>query len=127
MSTAYWCILVGALLPYLCVGIAKARSPYNNRFPRALDRYEGMASRAYGAHQNSFEVFPFFAVAVLAASGGSAQLADHLLNSLTLAWVVSRLAHTGAYLLDQPGARSLLWFLGIALNVVIFTMPAWHR
>jgi uncharacterized MAPEG superfamily protein len=88
MSAAYWCILVGALLPYLNAGIAKARSPYDNRFPRALERYQGMAFRAHGAHQNSFEVFPFFAIAVLVASGGSARLANHILNSLALAWIV---------------------------------------
>ncbi|MGD0634047.1 MAG: MAPEG family protein [Beijerinckiaceae bacterium] len=127
MSTAYWCLLVGALLPYVNAGIAKASSPYDNRFPRALEKYQGMALRAHGAHQNSFEVFPFFAVAVLVASGGSAHVADPLLDSLALAWIVSRLAYTAAYVLDRPTARSLIWFAGMALSLAIFTMPAWHR
>jgi uncharacterized MAPEG superfamily protein len=127
MSTAYWCIFAGALLPYLSVGIAKARGPYNNRFPRALERYKGMALRAHSAHQNGFEAFPFFAAGVLVASGASAHLTDRLLDSLALAWVVSRLIYTAAYLLDQPTARSLVWFVGIALSMAIFTMPVWHR
>ena len=36
MSTAYWCILAAALLPYLLTFVAKSGGPdYNNRNPRA--------------------------------------------------------------------------------------------
>ncbi|HPA01172.1 MAG TPA: circularly permuted type 2 ATP-grasp protein, partial [Chiayiivirga sp.] len=35
MSTAYWCILIAALLPYVWVAIAKSGAPgYNNKDPR---------------------------------------------------------------------------------------------
>jgi uncharacterized MAPEG superfamily protein len=54
-------------------------------------------------------------------------VADPLLDSLALAWIVSRLAYTAAYVLDRPTARSLIWFAGMALSLAIFTMPAWHR
>jgi len=127
MSIAYWCILVGALMPYVNIGIAKTRSPYDNRFPRAHEKYRGLALRAYGAQENSFEAFPFFAIAVLVASGGSAHVIDPLLNSLALAWVVTRLAYTAVYLMDHPTARSLIWFVGVALSIAILTIPAWHR
>ena len=36
MATAYWCILIAALLPYAWVTIAKASGQrYDNRDPRA--------------------------------------------------------------------------------------------
>ena len=36
MPIALWCVLVAAVLPIVCVGIAKAKGPrYDNRNPRA--------------------------------------------------------------------------------------------
>ena len=35
LATAYWCVLISALLPYVWVAIAKASGErYNNRDPR---------------------------------------------------------------------------------------------
>lgn len=82
MSVAYWCVLFAAVLPYLTVGIAKARGRYDNANPRAPDTYEGVALRAHSAHQNGIEALPFFAVAVLVASGASAKAAIPLLDNL---------------------------------------------
>lgn len=127
MSTAYWCVLVAALLPYFTVAIAKVYSPYNNAKPRSPDTYKGLALRAHSAHLNGFEVFPFFAIAVISASGASPVAIDPLLNSLALAWIVARLAYTGAYLLDQASARSLIWIVNLTISVAIFTMPAWRK
>jgi uncharacterized MAPEG superfamily protein len=126
MSTAYWCVLFAAVLPYLTVGVAKALSPYDNANPRAPETYRGVAWRAHSAHQNGFEAFPFFAVGVLVASAGSASAQNPVLNSLAAAWIVVRLAYTAAYLSDRASLRSALWLAGFALTLAIFTMPAWH-
>ncbi|WP_158807092.1 MAPEG family protein [Beijerinckia sp. L45] len=126
MSVAYWCVLVAAILPYLTVGIAKARSSYDNRDPRSPGLYQGLAYRANSAHQNGLETFPFFAVAVVVASGGSAHTAIGVLNTLALTWLALRLVYIAAYLLDWPSLRSLAWIAGLFMTVGIFTLPAWH-
>lgn len=126
MSIAYWCVLAAALLPYATIGLAKRLGSYDNRRPRDPGAYEGVALRANGAHQNGFEVFPFFAVAVIVASGDVAHNAFPLLNIFALVWIALRLCYTAAYLGDQATPRSVLWLAGWVLTVAIFTMPAWH-
>lgn len=123
MSIAYWCILFAAILPYLTVGVAKARSPYDNANPRAPDTYKGVALRAHGAHQNGFEAFAFFAIAVIVAS---AKASVPLLDVLALSWVALRIAYIGAYLGNRPTLRSCVWGVGFLVAIAIFTMPAWH-
>jgi uncharacterized MAPEG superfamily protein len=126
MSIAYWCVLAAAVLPFFTVGIAKGLSPYDNRDPRASGTYKGLAYRAYGAHQNGLETFPFFAIAVLVASGGSAHATIAVLDGLALAWVGLRLAYIAAYLFDRPSLRSVTWVIALFITVGIFTLPAWH-
>jgi uncharacterized MAPEG superfamily protein len=126
MSVAYWCVLAAAILPYLTVGIAKGRSAYNNRDPRLPGTYQGLAYRANSAHQNGLETFPFFAVAVVVASGGSAHVMIGVLDMLALIWVALRLVYVAAYLLDRPSLRSLVWIAGLFMTVGIFTLPVWH-
>jgi uncharacterized MAPEG superfamily protein len=124
MSAAYWCMLAGALLPYVTVGIAKALGTYDNANPRKSENYSGMALRAQSAHYNAFESFPLFAVAVLVASAGSAHLANATLDTLAIAWLVLRLVYIAAYLLDRATARSVIWTAAHVVAIVIFTMPA---
>lgn len=125
MSLAYWCVLVAAILPYLTVGLAKSRAPYNNSDPRA-PIFKGLAGRAHAAHQNGFEAFPLFAVAVLVASGGAAKQTVPLLDGLAVLWVLLRVAYVAAYVGDKPSLRSLIWTAGFIDALAIFTMPAWH-
>lgn len=126
MSIAYWCVLLAGILPYLTVGVAKARSPYDNANPRALDTYKGLALRAHGAHQNGFEAFAVFAVAVIVASGGAAKASVPLLDVLALSWIALRIAYIAAYLGNRPTLRSSVWSIGLLVAIAIFTMPAWH-
>lgn len=126
MSIAYWCVLAAAVLPSFTVAIAKGLGPYDNRDPRAPGTYKGVAYRAYGAHQNGLEAFPFFAIAVLVASGGSAHTTITVLDGLALAWLGLRLAYIAAYLLDRPSLRSVTWVVALFTTVGIFTLPAWH-
>ena len=126
MSIAYWCLLAGGLFPYLCVGIAKANSAYDNADPRRPDQYVGLAQRAHAAHHNSFEAFPLFAVAVLVASHGSPQASIGLLDALAFVWIILRIAYLAAYLGKQASLRSVVWSLALVVSVAIFTIPAWH-
>ena len=123
MPIAYWCILVAALLPFVWVKYAKSGSGSDNRSPR--DDYDGLSPqkrRAYAAHQNAFESFPFFAIAVLAAMtlGASAGA----LNGLAVPYVLLRLAHGLFYITDKSALRSLSFGLAMMTNVAIFVLPA---
>ena len=126
MSAAYWCVLAAALLPSFTVAIAKGVGTYDNRDPRAPGAYKGLAYRAYGAHQNGLETFPFFAIAVLVASGAAAHETVAVLDTLTLTWLGLRLVYIAAYLADQPSLRSVAWIAGLLITMAIFTLPAWH-
>jgi uncharacterized MAPEG superfamily protein len=126
MTIAIWCLLVTALLPIATTGIAKKLGgSYNNHDPRtrALS-YEGMARRAYAAHQNGFEAFPLFAAAVLVAEmRGGPHIA---VDMLAMAHVGFRIAYTAAYIYDRPSLRSVLWALALVATISIFTSPLWR-
>ena len=68
-TIAYWCVLIAALLPIVCAGIAKsglmrtapAKGGYDNNDPRAwLARQTDWRGRANAAQANTFEAVPFF-------------------------------------------------------------------
>lgn len=123
MLLVYWFVLIAGLMPYTVVPIARGRD-FDNSKPRDVHEHsEGLRKRAYGAHLNSFEVFPLYAVAVLVAvhAGSDATV----LNWLAGAWLVTRAAYIAAYLKDMPTVRSSLWGTGMFLVVAIMTMPLW--
>jgi uncharacterized MAPEG superfamily protein len=126
MTIALWCTLLAALLPILATGLAKRiGGRYDNNDPRGVaQNYQGMARRAHAAHQNGFEAFPLFAVAVLVAEvkGGPRGLVD----MLAVAFVAARVAYTGCYIMDQATLRSLVWTLGLACAIAIFISPLWR-
>jgi uncharacterized MAPEG superfamily protein len=141
MTLAIWCVLVAAFLPYFPFGLARRRlDPHAPRLNAAqLDglaaRADGapikpgggcavVAARAYGAHLNAFEAFPFFAAAVIVSQiveGASATV-----GGLALAFVMARIGHIAFYLADRPPLRSACFTLGLALTLVIFIHPAFH-
>ncbi len=124
MTTAYWCVLAAALMPYLFTGIAKFGSkPYDNRAPREfLDRLEGPQKRAHWAQLNSFEAFAPFAAAVIIAH--QAQAPQATVNALALAFVALRLSYGWAYITDRPTLRSLVWVAALACVVGLFGVAA---
>ncbi|WP_282275554.1 MAPEG family protein [Stenotrophomonas sp. PS02297] len=124
MSTAYWCVLIAALLPYVWVAAAKARPGYNNRNPRAWvarsDNY--LVQRANAAHLNAFENFaPFAAGVVMAQLAG---VEAPLVNQLAIAFVVFRVLHGMFYVADKPPLRSLSWLGGFACAVALIVLAA---
>jgi uncharacterized MAPEG superfamily protein len=109
MTIAIWCLLVAGLLPIATVGYAKFKGgAYDNTLPRErASTYEGAAKRAYAAHQNSFEAFPFFAAAVLVAELKGAPRG--LVDGLAVAYILFRLGYTWSYITDRATLRSLLF------------------
>ncbi len=120
MHTALLCVLVAGLMPYLWTAVAKISGPrYDNRDVRGWQaRLSGLPQRATAAHLNSFEAFPFFASAVLAAllTGADPQR----VMQLSLAFVGLRLIYGVIYLLNIAALRSLVWFAGIACVVAVW-------
>ena len=124
MTTAYWCVLAAALMPYLFAGIAKfGDRRYDNRAPRDfLSSLEGRQKRADWAQQNSFEAFPGFAAAVIIAH--LAQGAQAAINALAVAFVLLRIVYGWAYITDRPTLRSLVWIAALACVVGLFVVAA---
>ncbi len=125
-TLAYWCVLIAALLPILCAGIAKSgmfakprrEGGYDNQVPRAwLARQTGWRERANAAQANSFEALPFFIGAVVIAHQLGASQA--WLDLLAFLFVGLRLIYILLYLAGQSTARSLAWTLAFFVNISI--------
>lgn len=125
MTLAYSCLLVAAILPILCTVIAKAGGKgFDNKNPREwLGQQSGMRARANAAQSNSFEAFPFFAVAVVAAQTAAVNAAgahQSTIDALAVAFMVARLLYIACYLADRSTLRSICWTAGFALTIAIF-------
>ena len=125
-TVAYWCVLVMALLPIVCAGIAKAgmfgkprnQGGFDNADPRAwLARQTDWRARANAAQANSFEALPFFIGAVIIAH----QLGAHQarLDILAFMFVVLRLLYIMMYVSGMANLRSAVWTLALLVNIAI--------
>jgi uncharacterized MAPEG superfamily protein len=124
MTIALWCVLVAGVLPVLAVGIAKWGTPLDNNHPRDwASGLSGYRRRAYAAHHNAYEAFPFFAAAVLAAA--VMQAPQGPVNALAFVFIAARLAYLAAYITDRATLRSVLWVIGWAATLAIFTAVLW--
>lgn len=127
MTTALWCVLAAMVLPYFFTIYAKTSSgfkPKHNHAPRDfLATAEGAAKRANWAQQNSWEVNPaFFAAVIIAQMVGT--LAQGTLDTLAIAFVISRVLYGLLYIWDLALLRSLVWFVGLAIIVALFVLSA---
>src|SRR6185437_1073960 len=121
MTAAEWCVFATLMLYLLTIAPIKwiGWRRFDNGRPRDPGFYEDpIASRALGAHQNGIEAFPFFAIAVLLAEfrGGP----QRLVNELAILFLIVRIAYVFTYLGNRPTLRSILWSIGLAINVAIF-------
>ena len=115
MTTAYWCILIAALLPYLWVTVAKgAGARYDNRDPRGWQARQDnpRSHRANAAQLNAFEAFAPFAASVLMAQAADVDPAQ--IARLAIAFVVLRVLHGLFYVAGIHALRSLAWGGGFA-------------
>jgi uncharacterized MAPEG superfamily protein len=125
-TLAYWCVLMAALLPFACAGVAKwgmftkprKDGGFDNHNPRAwLAQQTDWRARANGAQANSFEALPFFLAAVIIAHQlGSAQTP---LDLLCFLWLLLRIMFIITYVGDMPTIRSVLWLAAVLTNVWI--------
>jgi uncharacterized MAPEG superfamily protein len=128
-TVAYGCVLIAALLPILCAGIAKwgmFKTPrkdggYDNHNPRLwLLRQIDWRARANAAQANTFEALPFFFAAVIIAHLlGAAQAR---LDILCFLWIVLRMVYIIMYVGDMAKARTGVWTLAFVINIVILLM-----
>lgn len=125
-TLAYGCVLVAALLPIVCAGIAKwgmfakprRDGGYDNHNPRAwLAQQSDWRARANAAQANSFEALPFFMGAVIIAH--QLQAAQMRLDVLAFLFVFARLIYIFMYLADMATPRTLAWTAGLGLNIAI--------
>ncbi len=125
-TLAYWCLLVAALLPIACSGLAKAgmfgkprrEGGYDNTNPRNwLARQKDWRARANAAQANSFEALPLFMAAVIIAHQLGAN--QTYLDLLAFLFVVLRILYIMMYVADMAKARSIVWTVALLVNVTI--------
>ena len=126
IATAYWCVVVAALLPYLWTTVAKASGErYDNRDPRGwvARQTNPRVHRANAAQLNAFEAFaPFAAAVVLAQLAG---VSESRIAMLAIAFVVFRFLHGVIYTLGlKHSLRSLAWFAALACVVWLLVAAA---
>lgn len=125
-SLAYWCVLVAALLPIVCAGIAKGGTfstprklgGFDNANPRTwLANQTAWRARANAAQANSFEALPFFIGAVIIAHQLGAQ--QGRLDMLACVFVLLRMVYIAMYVANRPMLRTTVWATAVAVNVAI--------
>jgi hypothetical protein len=126
-SIDYWCLLIAAVLPIVCAGIAKskgfgkpgAQGGFDNANPRVwLQSQSDWQARANAAQANSFEGLPFFICAVLVAHQLGADQAR--VDALAIAYVLLRVLYIAVYISNRASVRTLVWTGAMAVNVAIF-------
>lgn len=125
-TITYWCVLVAALLPIVCAGIAKwgtfgksrRDGGFDNQNPRDwLARQQDWRARANAAQANSFEALPFFIGAVVIAHQLGA--AQGRLDILAFIYIVLRMLFILMYVANLANIRSIVWTLALLVNIAI--------
>jgi uncharacterized MAPEG superfamily protein len=124
MPLAYWCVLIAALMPLALAAYAKAGSRDNHHPRDAVAAMPDAKRRAYAAHENAYENFPFFAAAVITATTLGASIST--VNILAAIYIVLRGVHAVLYINDAASARSLTYGAGLLINIAIFVLPAFR-
>jgi len=119
MTVAIWCILIAATLPYVAFGFVKGIDANQPRYH--VGELAGQSARAYGAHLNGLETFPWFAAAVIAAHmvGGPSRITD----ILAVVYILMRIGHMWAYIAGRQPLRSAAFGVGQLIAVAIFISP----
>ncbi len=130
MTIALFCILLAALMPIVCAGLAKGRDMnvsfkdggYDNRNPRDwIAKQQGFKRWAQAAQENSWEALPFFAAAVIVSH--MLGVIGWLPNALAVAFIVLRAIYIACYVTGKQRQRSLMWMAAFAVNIAIFLLP----
>lgn len=103
-------IVAAGAMPYLLTLISKANNFGHEENRRTRDwqaQLTGWRQRAYWAHLNSFEAFPFFAA--LAILAHLAQPSSVIAAYASWAFVALRILYAAAFLADRASLRSVIW------------------
>src|SRR5665213_1169531 len=110
MTIADLCLLASVILTIASIMPAKVSGArdYDNGNPRDPRFYTpGLRSRSQGAHLNGYEVFPFFAAAVILAEMRA--VPQGIVNGLAVAFIMARILYVLLDHADRPSARSVVW------------------
>ena len=126
LATAYWCVLIAALLPYVWVAVAKTSGErYDNRDPRGwmARQTNPRVHRANAAQLNGYEAFaPFAASVILAQLAG---VAPDRIALLAMAFVILRVLHGLVFVTGLSHTlRSLVWFGALLCVLALFAQAA---
>jgi uncharacterized MAPEG superfamily protein len=125
-TLSYWILLLAALLPIVCAGIAKWGSfgkprregGFDNHSPRVwLDKQDGWRARANAAQANTFEALPFFFAAVIIAH--QLQATQTFLDLACFLWLFLRVFYVITYVGDMPTPRTFIWTAALVVNIAI--------
>jgi uncharacterized MAPEG superfamily protein len=120
MTIAIWCIFVAVILPYVAFGfVARDLDPEQPRFH--VGDLQGQSVRAYGAHLNGLETFPWFAAAVIVSQvvGGPSRIVD----ILAIVYILVRVGHMAAYIGGRQPLRTGAFAVGQLVALAIFISP----
>ena len=130
MTIALFCILLAAIMPIVCAGLAKGRAMsvshrdggYDNRNPRDwIAKQDGFRKWAQAAQENCWEALPFFAAAVIVSH--MLGVIGWLPNALAVAFIVLRVVYIVLYVTAKQRQRSLVWTAAFLVNVALFLLP----
>ena len=130
MTIALFCILLAAVMPITCAGLAKGRAMsvshrdggYDNRNPRDwIAKQDGFRKWAQAAQENCWEALPFFAAAVIVSH--MLGVIGWLPNVLAVSFIVLRAIYIWFYVTAKQRQRSVVWSVAFSVNVAIFLLP----
>jgi uncharacterized MAPEG superfamily protein len=106
-------------LPYVAFSFVKGLDPIQPRY-HVGDLF-GESLRAYGAHLNGLETFPWFAAAVIVAHmvGGPSRIAD----ILAVLYILLRIGHMAAYISGRQPLRTAAFSIAQLVALAIFVSP----
>jgi uncharacterized MAPEG superfamily protein len=129
MSIPFWCVFISALLIFVArVPVTREMKAqgYDNHNPRAQQaKLSGLGARAVAAHQNCWEAFTLFAVAVLMAH--TTQTQGWLIDLLAIVFVITRVLYLLLYWNDKSSQRSLVWLVGLVCTFLIMISPVYRQ
>lgn len=119
MDLAYACVLIAILFPYVFSVLAKTGRGFNNRRPREyLEKLHGWRKRADWIQKNSFEILPAFSAGIIIAHYLNVPIKT--IETLAVAFLISRVLYAVCYLIDQAICRSLFWGVGLGCIIALF-------
>jgi uncharacterized MAPEG superfamily protein len=127
MTTPLWCLMIGAVLPYVW---AASSLPFRRKQfggpdmnePRVQgDRLTGAGARAWAAQANAWEAIIIFGAANSAAFAAGVGPESNW-NAAAITWVIARAIHGASYIAGVTPLRVVSFLIGMGMSFWIFAM-----